>query len=67
MAIEDILVVGFSQISVSLLGLLFEKLQSSLQALVLRAVLGALIGGSLGLLETRLDLLKLCLEDLVLV
>ena len=30
-------------------------------------MLGALIGGSLGLLETRLDLLKLRLEDLVLV
>ena len=63
----NVLVVGLSQVSVSLLGLLLEELQSSLQALVLGAVLGALVDSGLCILETTFDLLQLALEELVLV
>jgi hypothetical protein len=63
----NVLVVGLSQVSVSLLGLLLEELQSSLQALVLSTVLGALVDSGLCVLETTLDLLQLALEELVLV
>jgi hypothetical protein len=63
----NVLVVGLSQVSVSLLSLLFEELQSSLQALVLSTVLSALVDSGLCVLETTLDLLQLALEELVLV
>lgn len=63
----NVLVVGLSQVSVGLLSLLLEELQSSLQALVLGTVLGALVGSGLCVLETRLNLLQLALEELVLV
>lgn len=61
------LLVGLSQVLVGLFGFLFEQLQSPGQALVLGAVLSALVGSRLGVLEATLELLKLRLQQLVLV
>lgn len=64
---RDILLVGLPQVLVVLLGLLLEQLEPPLQRLILRAVLCALVDGSLSVLVEALKLVDLRLEDAVLV
>ena len=56
---ENVLLVGLAKSLVSFLGLLFKKLKSPCQRLVLSALLRAILGGALQLLNLGLKLVHL--------
>jgi len=64
---NNLLVIGLSQILISLLGFLLKELQSSLQSLILCTSLTTLLSQSLRVLQLVLQLLNLGFQSTVLV
>jgi hypothetical protein len=59
----NVLLVGFAQVLVGLLGLVLEQLQLPLQGIKLRAVGSSAVSGALGILEGLLEFVDFLLEE----